>query len=191
MIMADVLSIFLVVIGLLLMFVVFWLAAIALAPAAIVRAEERYGRPFRTTLVGAAVFLPLLTIGILISSKFPNPAVKLFGAAIALIPLLLGLFGSAGLALRIGRGLPSPADDAQPWRRVLRGGSVLALTFLLPFFGQFFLIPWVLLSGTGAVVLGRRKPEEPKPEPAHTHTHSFAAPPVVSPPVIEPPLAVK
>lgn len=191
MIMADVLSIFLAVIGLLLMFVVFWLAAMALAPAAVGHAEERYSRPIRTTLVGALVFVPLLTIGLLISSKFPNPAVKLFGAVIALIPLLLGLFGSAGLALRIGRGLPSAADDAQPWRRVLRGGSVLALTFLLPFFGQFFLIPWVLLSGTGAVVLGRRKPEQPKPEPAHTHTHSFAAPPVVSPPVIEPPLAVK
>lgn len=188
MIMADVLAVFLLVIGLLLMFVVFWLAAMALFPAAIGRAEEKYSRPIRTTLVGAAVFAPLLFLGIVISSKVPNPAVKLLGAAIALVPLLLGLFGSAGLAQRIGRGLPSPTDAAQPWRRVLRGGSVLALTFLLPFFGQFFLIPWVLISGTGAVVGSWRKQKQPQPASMPT------APTVVLPPVIEsnePPLLPK
>ena len=43
--------------------------------------------------------------------------------------ILGGLVGSAGLAQRIGAGLPSPADLTQPWRRVLRGGIVLVPAF--------------------------------------------------------------
>ena len=42
-------------------------------------------------------------------------------------PLLaLGLLGTAGLARRVGCGMPAPVDEAQPWRRVLRGGTALA-----------------------------------------------------------------
>ena len=190
--MADVLTVFLVILGLLLMFVVYWLAAVALFPAAIDRAEEAYARPVRTTLLGALVFVPLLFLGIIISSKVPNPAVKLLGAAIGLIPLLLGLFGSAGLAQRIGRGLPSPTDETQPWRRVLRGGPVLALTFLLPFLGLFFLIPWALISGTGAAMQSRAGRKHSKHGCTTHGAHvAHAAPPVVSPPVIEPPLVTR
>ena len=43
--------------------------------------------------------------------------------------VLSGLVGSAGLAAQIGTGLASPADQTQSWRRVLRGGIVLGLTF--------------------------------------------------------------
>ncbi len=188
MIMADVLAVFLVVIGLLLMFVTYWLAAAAIFPAWTDRTEEKYARPVRASLIGLVVFVPLLILGIVISSKVPNPAVKLLGAAIALVPLLLGLFGSAGLAQRIGRGLPSPADATQPWRRVLRGGTVLALMFLLPFLGLFFLIPWALVSGTGAAVQSWRRQKQPQPPT------TFNAPPVSAPPVIEshePPLVAK
>ena len=70
-------------------------------------------------------------------------------------PLLLAFLGSAGLALRIGEGLTDAADEgvAKFWRPVLRGGLVLAPTFLVPFFGWFVLLPWVLVSGVGTAVL--------------------------------------
>ena len=71
---------------------------------------------------------------------------------------------------RIGAGLPSPLDEQQPWRRVLRGGILLALTFLLPFVGWFVLPIWALVSGFGAFLLSVR---ERKPSPD-------AAPPVIS-----------
>jgi hypothetical protein len=73
---------------------------------------------------------------------------------------MLGLVGSAGLILRIGSGLPSPADEQQPWRRVLRGGILFALTFLLPIVGWFVLPIWALVSGFGAFILSvkERKP---------------------------------
>jgi len=44
-----------------------------------------------------------------------------------------------------------PACDARlPWRRVLRGGTVLSFAFVLPVIGWFGLLPWTLVSGVGA-----------------------------------------
>jgi hypothetical protein len=84
------------------------------------------------------------------------------------VPALLGLVGSTGLISRIGAGLPSPADEQQPWRRVLRGGILFALTFLLPFVGWFVLPIWALVSGLGAFILSvaerRRTPHEVPPD---------------------------
>ncbi len=64
--------------------------------------------------------------------------------------------GSAGLGDRIGVGLPSAGDATQPWRRLLRGGTVLSLTFLLPIVGWVGVLPWTLVSGVGAAVLAMR-----------------------------------
>jgi hypothetical protein len=73
--------------------------------------------------------------------------------------ILPALLGSAGLAERLGTGLSSPADEARPWRRTLRGGLVLAGMFLLPFAGWFVLLPLVLVSGFGALASVRyRRP---------------------------------
>jgi len=152
MIMADILKIFLLIVGLLTVYVSYWLIAQALFPRLVERARERYGQPVKITLIGlAAAALPVL-LGVIIAN-LPNPALKLTGVTLMLIPALLGLVGSAGLTLRIGTGLPSPADAQQPWRRGLRGGILLALTFLLPFVGWIVLPVWTLVSGFGAFIL--------------------------------------
>ncbi len=152
MIMADILKIFLIIVGLLTVYVSYWLVAHALFPAVVDRARQHYARPVKLTLVGLlAAALPVI-LGAIISN-LPNPALKLTGVTLMLIPALLGLIGSAGLVLRIGAGLPTPADEQQPWRRVLRGGILLSLTFLLPFVGWFVLPIWALVSGFGAFIL--------------------------------------
>jgi hypothetical protein len=69
------------------------------------------------------------------------------------------------LALRIGAGLPTPADEQQPWRRVLRGGILLALTFLLPFVGWIVLPLWALVSGFGAFILSVQELRRSRSEP--------------------------
>jgi hypothetical protein len=69
------------------------------------------------------------------------------------------------LVLRIGAGLPSPTDEQQPWRRVLRGGILLALTFLLPIVGWIVLPLWALVSGLGAFLLSLRGPRPSSQEP--------------------------
>lgn len=157
MIMADVLKIALLVVGTLVVLVSYWLAAHALFPRAVERARASYdARPVRATLLGAAVAAPLALGGLALLSAAANPALKLLGVVLLAIPSLLGLLGSAGLAERLGVGLPAPDDAARPWRRVLRGGAVLALTFLLPVVGWFGVLPWALVSGVGAAVLALR-----------------------------------
>lgn len=152
MIMADVLKIFLIVVGLLTVYVSYWLVAQALFPQVVERSRRHYSKPAKITLIGlAAAALPFV-IGAAISN-LPNPALKLTGVTLMVIPALLGLVGSAGLAQRIGVGLASPADEQQPWRRVLRGGILLALTFLLPLVGWVVLPIWTLVSGFGAFIL--------------------------------------
>jgi hypothetical protein len=91
----------------------------------------------------------LVSIGI---GKVAHPLAKMVGVAVISVPLLYGLVGSAGLALRIGASMNSSLDATQPWRRVLRGSVVLSLTFLLPVVGWFIVMPWTLVSGLGAAV---------------------------------------
>jgi hypothetical protein len=155
MIMADVLTWFLIVVGLYLVLACYWLGAYALFPAAVERCRERYGRPVRATLVGLAVLAPVLVLGLAGVKAGVRGAPGALLKGLLLLLVLPALLGSAGLALRIGSGLPSDVDGRQPWRRVLRGGLVLAPMFLLPFLGWFILLPWALVSGFGAAVLAR------------------------------------
>ena len=153
MIMADVLKIALIIIGFLLCYVVYWLASAALFPAVVERAKQQYDtRPVRATLVGVGLALPFIALSIGLG-KVAHPVAKMVGVALIGIPVLYGLLGSAGLALRIGAGLKSSIDDTQPWRRILRGSVVLSLTFLLPVIGWFIIMPWAIISGLGAAVI--------------------------------------
>ncbi len=152
MIMADVLKIFLIVIGMLIVLVSYWLAAESLFPRLVARAQDRYrSRPIRITLLGALIGAPLVAIGLGLLQAGSAPA-KVAGFLLATAAVFGGLLGSAGLCRRIGAGLPSPADATQPWRRVLRGAVVLALMSLLPFAGWFLMLPLVLAGGLGAAL---------------------------------------
>ena len=152
MIMADVLKIFLIIVGLLTVYVSYWLLAQALFPRMVERASQLYSQPVKISLVGLLAAPLPVGVGILLS-KVPNPLLRIIGLTLMIVPAMLGLVGSAGLTLRIGAGLPSPADGAQPWRRVLRGGVLLAFSFLLPVVGWVVLPIWALVSGFGAFIL--------------------------------------
>ncbi len=152
MIMADILKIFLLVVGAQLVLIAYWLAAEALFPHFVTRARKRYGaHPIRVVVLGLAVGLPGAAIAFSLLQAGGAPA-KGAGFGLAAAVAGAGLLGSAGLCRRIGEGLPSPADAAQPWRRVLRGAAVLVTTFLLPFLGWFGVLPLVILSGVGATL---------------------------------------
>lgn len=157
MIMADVLKYVLLVLGAIVVIVSYWLVSAALFPVIVDRARASYGlRPWRITGVGLLVAIPLLLVGAALLNGAPNGGLKVVGGVLAGIPFVLGLVGSAGLSERVGRGLVHADDTRSPWRRSLRGGAVLALTFLLPVVGWFVVLPWVLLSGCGATVLALR-----------------------------------
>lgn len=159
MIMADVLTWFLLILGAYLVLNAHWLGAYALAPALVERSRQRYDRrPVAATLLGLVVLVPLLFAGITLLKNVQNPLTNLLVLGMFAAPLLIAFAGSAGLALRIGVGMGSPADTTQPWRRVLRGGAVLGLVFLMPVLGWFVLLPWALVSGLGAGLMAWREP---------------------------------
>ena len=173
MIMADILKIFLLILGGVLIFISYWLASEALFPGLVERARDQYRRPWKLTFAGLAMCAPLLGLALAASKFGNNPLMNIAALFLLGIVLFGGLAGSAGFAKRIGAGLPSPLDDAQPWRRVLRGGIVLVLTFLLPFIGGLGLSIWSLVTGFAAFVFAVREakqanpvvPELPKTEP--------------------------
>ncbi len=173
MIFADILFWFLVVLGAYLALIAHWLAAVALFRPAVDRAHRTYAtRPVAATLVGLVALVPVAGV-LAVFSKAAHPGVKLLAGAALLVPLVLALIGSAGLADRIGAGLATPVDAAQPWRRVLRGGAVLALLFVVPVLGWFALFPLTLASGLGVLLL----PERPRAV-SDARTPRLAQPPL-------------
>jgi hypothetical protein len=160
--MADVLKILLIIIGILTIYVSYWLLAEALFPALVGRASRQYSHPIKLTLIGLLAAILPFVLGAMLS-KGPNPLFKVTGITLMVVPAMLGLAGSAGLTLRIGTGLPSPRDEREPWRRVLRGGTLLAFSFLLPVVGWFIIPIWVLVSGFGAFILCAKERQAERP----------------------------
>lgn len=155
MIMADILMWFLLIVGIILVFNAYWLASASLSPGGVNRFQAEYRRPLRATLAGVACVVPLVLAAVL-CFRLKHPVANLVGLLFIGAPIMFGMAGSAGFAQRLGAGLAVEADVRQPWRRVLRGGMVLAFMMLLPFIGWFVVLPWTLISGVGAVVLARR-----------------------------------
>lgn len=175
---ADVFTFLFVILGFLIVFNGYWLMAAGLFPRFVERcAAQIGGSPVKTTLLGGITLGPIVAIGLAISAKAPNAAGKILGLGVALLGGLAALFGSAGLAQRIGSGLKSSRDDAEPWRRVLRGGIVLGLTFVLPFLGTFVLMPFAFASGFGAFLISifKRQPAR-VPVPMPVEEAAVAAP---------------
>ena len=158
---ANVLLWFLLALGFFLVFLSHWLVAASLFPEYVRECAEQYDRPLVVTLIGLLALVVPSALGAVLLNVLPA-ALKWVGLFFIFAPLLGGLLGTAGLARRIGCGLPAPGDRAQPWKQVLRGGTALALTFLLPLLGQLLAIPLVLSSGLGASLLtwsARRRAE--------------------------------
>lgn len=176
---ADVFIFLFVILGFVIVFIAYWLMAAGLFPKHVERSAERFGKsPIKAALLGGIIGVPLVSVGLAIVGK-PHPVLKLIGLVIAVVPMLIALFGSAGLALRIGQGLPGARDTDEPWRRVLRGGIVLALAFVLPVVGWFALMPFTFIAGFGMFLLGllQRKPAAvpalvPPPVPAPAPVYS-------------------
>lgn len=129
-----------------------WAASAGMWPKATRAFAEVYEqRLVRAVLVGVFTYGPLIAL-LLASGGIPNPLIKLIAAIGGFGAILCGFVGTSGLALRIGRNL-SPGADL--WQQVLRGGTMLALVFITPFIGWFFLLHVGLASGFGAFLLAK------------------------------------
>jgi hypothetical protein len=163
MLMADVMSITLSVVGFLLFQQGLWLLSRALWPRRFAATTERARRnPVASFLVG----LPVTGVAILLVVV----AGKAFGAvgqvAAFTIFVLFWIYanvGVAGFISHIGHRLPSPADEARPWAVTVRGGVVLELSWLPPIIGWPGLLFASIILGAGAMTLSFFKIRQPVP----------------------------
>jgi hypothetical protein len=150
MVTANILFYSLIVVGFYFVIISYWLVAEALFPDFIESCRRKYeSNPIKSTGFGVILGVPVLAVALALAAHAQNPIIKIFGLGLTSLFIIASMIGSTGLCRQIGIGLGSPTDDAQPWRRVLRGGTVLGLTFALPFVGWFAVMPWTLLSGLG------------------------------------------
>ncbi len=127
-----------------------WLVSAGFFPRAVEKVAAIYeDRPIRATLVGLITYGPIFAL-LLSAGKFGKAAI--FPIITGYLGLVIAFVGTSGLALLIGRNL---SKDAPMWNQSLRGSVMLALVFITPFLGSFFLMHIGLASGFGAVLMAK------------------------------------
>ena len=151
---ADVWAIALSIIGFLLSLQGLWLVCRALWPAAVERASGRVrDHGVACFFVGLLVSLIIISIAVAAGRRAGAPGQVLAYILLFFYLIMTGI-GTSGLATHIGRGLASPIDAIQPWRRTVRGGIVLELAMLIPLFGWVGIFPVSLIIGAGSTFMG-------------------------------------
>jgi len=152
MLLADTMTWFFVITGLLVALPGLWLLCRGLWPGAVERTTRDCARG---VLIPLLCGIPLAVIAVLSVgklSKLPGPWNGILSIADASAFLLFAATGIAGLATSIGQKLPSPTDADRPWKATIRGGIVMELAYLVPFLGWFVLLPISLIIGAGAAL---------------------------------------
>jgi hypothetical protein len=145
MLLADIFSIALSIVGFLLSLQGLWMISRALWPNRVQSASLRVHRnSFASFFVGLLIVLIVIVLAIVTARRGGAPG-QFFAFA---------LVGVAGLATHIGQRLPSPVDSQRPWRATVRGGVALELAYLVPIVGWLGLLPISLILGAGANTLG-------------------------------------
>ena len=169
MLMADTMSIFFVILGMLLAFSGLWLLCRGLWPEAVAAAADRCGRRLWSSFLAG---LPITIVMVVVTKVLFNvlgPVGKIASVGVVCLYMLQAHTGVSGLATSIGHRLASSIDEQRPWRSTLRGGVVLELTYLFPFLGWFVILPVSIIIGSGAANLGllsKLKPALFAPGPA-------------------------
>lgn len=136
------------------------LLAGALLTGVTARAAEVTARnPFRSIALG----LPVVVIGSLIAvaALQGGGAAKALGAGLAASMMGAMLCGLSAISLLVGTRLWVRSDEVQPYRRLLRGATVIVLASVLPLFGWFVVFPLAISAGVGGLLRGlvaRRSP---------------------------------
>ena len=112
------------------------------------------GRSFGLGFVNILFFLPitLLLFSVGNATTGPLKAIILIPALVVLAVLLgLASFGLLSVVEQVGEQV---IPDQGILKRVLWGTVLLSLACSLPFVGWFLLLPYLLMTGAGATILG-------------------------------------
>jgi hypothetical protein len=153
MLMADTMSIFFVILGMMLALPGLWLLCRGLWPETVAAAADRCDkRLWSSFLAGVPITIMMIVVTVLLFNVL-GPVGKIAGLGVVCLYMLQAHTGVAGLATSIGRRLATPHDQQRPWRSTLRGGVVLELAYLLPILGWFVILPVSIIIGAGAANL--------------------------------------
>lgn len=154
MLMADTMSVFFVILGMLLALPGLWLLCRGLWPDAVAAATERCSkRLWPSFLIGLPVTIMMIVLTTVLF-KVLGTFGKIAGVGVVCLYMLQAHTGVSGLVTSIGRRLLTPLEEQRPWRATLRGGVVLELAYLLPILGWFVILPASIIIGSGAANLG-------------------------------------
>jgi hypothetical protein len=154
MLLADIFSIALSIVGFLLSLQGLWMLSRALWPNRVQNASLRvYRNSVASFLIGLLIILLVVVLAVFTARRGGAPG-QFFAFALGSSFVVYANVGVAGLATHIGRRLPSPVDVQRPWRATVRGGVALELAYLVPIVGWLGLLPISLILGAGANTLG-------------------------------------
>lgn len=152
MILADTMLWFFVIVGLLISFNGIWLMSQAMWTLTVQRAVEIHRHSmWKSFFIG----LPIIAIGVIAFLKLSdskNGLAGLIGILLISCLFILSSVGVAGIAALFGERLAGEARPEPLWKMTLRGGCVLALSYLFPIAGWIVILPVSLIVGCGATV---------------------------------------
>ena len=153
MLMADVMSITLSILGFLLAQQGLWLISRALWPRRFAAATLRCRRnPLASFVVGLPVTAAWIAM-VSMAGKAFGAAGQVAAFALFILYWIYANVGTAGFVTHVGQRLSSPADEARPWAATVRGGVATELAWLVPFVGWFGVLPVSIVLGAGATTL--------------------------------------
>jgi hypothetical protein len=154
MLMADTMSIFFVILGMMLALPGLWLLCRGLWPEAVAATADRCRKGLWSSFLAGLPITAVMILMTVILFNVLGPVGKIAGLGVVCLYMLQAHTGVAGLATAIGRRLATPHDEKRAWRSTLRGGVVLELAYLLPILGWFVILPASIIIGSGAANLG-------------------------------------
>ncbi len=154
MLMADTFAIFFSILGGVLGHVALWLVCRGLFPKASKMAGESADRSIVFPLLVGIPMSVVAVVAIVIVSSILGGV----GHALAVVATCLFLFyahiGLSGLVGTVGARLGSADQPASPYAATIKGGTALAMAWVLPFLGWFGLLPLSIVIGAGATTIG-------------------------------------
>jgi hypothetical protein len=130
--------------GILLGLPAFWLFARGMWPEKVARAREAASRSLFVNFLFGAPLVGLIILLLTQAGKIRAVGGSI-AATLAIVSLMWGLVGVAGLASHIGARLWPACTGDDAWRGVLRGGLVISGSLTIPFIG-WFVLPLVLIT---------------------------------------------
>ncbi|MGE0103926.1 MAG: hypothetical protein AB7H86_21890 [Blastocatellales bacterium] len=151
MLMADTMTVFFVILGLLLAFPALWLLARGLWPGTIGAARDLFERGLIGSFLAGAPAVLLIVFVTALVGRLGTPG-KIGAGALICFAIVYAGCGVSGLATMIGERLRGTDEREGGWRSTLLGGIILTLSWLLPVLGWFVILPISMTVGLGAVL---------------------------------------